>query len=306
MIVKSVGILFVACVPLFAGDFSGERAFGFTRKAVAFGARPSGSPAIAKTQAWIVLELKRLRCKVAEDSFTAQTPAGPIVMKNILATFPGSSGRTIVISGHYDTKVLKDFVGANDGGSSTGFLLELAQSLNRMPRKHTVVLVFFDGEEAVGDWTATDSLYGSRHLAAKWLADGTIRQIHAMINVDMIGDQQLDLLKNPSGSQTLTNLVWQIATEQGHEANFLNASLAIEDDHMPFVNQGVNAIDLIDFNYGPNHSHWHTAADTMDKLSPRSFKIVGDVVLGTIRRLEQQKSPLAFPLTGPFRFMHSY
>ncbi len=287
MIVKFVGILFVLGPPLFASDFSGERAFGSTRKAVAFGARPSGSAAIAKTQAWIVAELKKLRCKVTEDAFTAQTPAGPIVMKNILATFPGSSGRSIVISGHYDTKVLKDFVGANDGGSSTGFLLELAQSLNRMPRKHSVVLVFFDGEEAVGDWTSTDSLYGSRHLAAKWLADGSIRQIHAMINVDMIGDQQLDLLKNPNGSQTLTRLVWQIAAERGYEANFLNSSLAIDDDHMPFVNQGVNAIDLIDFNYGPNHSHWHTAADTMDKLAPRSFKVVGDVVVETIKRLEQ-------------------
>ena len=287
MRLKFVGIIFALCLPLFAGDFSGERAFEFTRKAVAFGARTSGSPAIVKTQAWILAELKKLHCKVAEDPFTAQTPKGPVAMKNILATFPGSTGRSIVISGHYDTKVLKDFVGANDGGSSTGFLLELAQSLHRMPRKHTVVLVFFDGEEAVGDWTATDSLYGSRHLAAKWLADGTIRQIHAMINVDMIGDQQLDLLKNPNGSQTLTRLVWQIAAERGYEANFLNSSLAIDDDHMPFVNQGVNAIDLIDFNYGPNHSYWHTAADTMDKLSPRSFKIIGDVVVETIKRLEQ-------------------
>ncbi len=287
MKVKFVEIIFVLCLPLFAGEFSGERAFEFTQKAVAFGARPSGSPAIVKTQSWILAELKKLRCKVTEDVFTAQTPKGPVAMKNILATFPGSSGRSIVISGHYDTKVLKDFVGANDGGSSTGFLLEMAHSLNRLPRKHTVTLVFFDGEEALGEWTATDSLYGSRHLAAKWLSDGTIRQIQAMINVDMIGDQQLDLLKNPNGSQTLTRLVWQIAAERGYEANFLNSSLAIDDDHMPFVEQGVNAIDLIDFNYGPNHSHWHTAADTMDKLSPRSFKIIGDVVVETIRRLEQ-------------------
>ncbi len=272
---------------LWGADFSGQRALEFTRKAVSFGERPSGSAASALTQKWIFAELKKLRCTISEDAFTAATVDGPIAMKNILATFPGSSGRMIVVSGHYDTKRQKDFVGANDGGSSTGFLLELARVLNRAPRKHSVVIVFFDGEEAVREWSATDSVYGSRHLAAKWDAEGTLRKINALINVDMIGDAQLDILRNPNGSGTLNRLIWQVAADKGYGSAFQDQTLPIDDDHMPFLNLGISAVDLIDFNYGPANSYWHTAADTMDKLSSRSFQIVGDVVVESIRQLEQ-------------------
>jgi glutaminyl-peptide cyclotransferase len=284
---KSLILAVATGVSLWSADYSGVRALELTRKAVGFGERPSGSVANTQTQKWIVSELKKLRCAVSFDEFSADTPAGPLPMKNIMASFPGTSGRMILVSGHYDTKVMKGFVGANDGGSSTGFLLELAHVLNRAPRKHTVVIVFFDGEEAIHDWTATDSVYGSRHLAAKWEADGTLRKINALINVDMIGDAQLDILRNPTGSQTLTRLIWEIAAAKGYGTSFQDPGLGVEDDHVPFLNFGVNAVDLIDFNYGPGNSYWHTPADTMDKLAPRSFQVVGEVVLETIRKLEQ-------------------
>src|SRR6185295_13140739 len=134
--------------------------------------------------------LKACGCQVAEDPFTAKTPKGDIAMKNIIAKFPGKSGKAIVITGHFDTKLFpgRKFVGANDGGSSTGLLLELARVLAHQPRNDDVYLVWFDGEEAVRtEWAGQDNLYGSRHLAELWSKNGTAAKIKGLINVDMIG-----------------------------------------------------------------------------------------------------------------------
>src|SRR5580698_10629532 len=174
-----------------ARNFSGADAFSFTRQAVALGPRPDGSPAIAKLRALIKEQLAKDGCEIISDPFTAQTPDGPLAMENIIARFPGKSGRAIAITGHFDTKKLAGFVGANDGGSSTGFLLELAGSLQGRPRTDDVYVVFFDGEEAIHEWTSTDSIYGSRHLAVKWAEDGTNSRLKALINVDMTGDKNL-------------------------------------------------------------------------------------------------------------------
>jgi len=272
-----------------AADFSGESALKYTADSVNFGPRPAASAALKKLQQYILENLKRCRCEVSEDSFTARTPAGPVAMKNIIARFPGTSGRAIAITGHYDTKVFHDFrfVGANDGGASGGFLLELARVLAGRPRKDDVYLVWFDGEEAVGEWSPTDGVYGSRHLAARWAADGTAKRLKALINVDMIGDKDLEIPREAFSSPALTRLVWQAAADLGYGKFFSNRTLAIEDDHLPFIKAGVPALDLIDFNYGPGHSWWHTPEDTLDKVSARSLQIVGEVILETIRRLEQ-------------------
>ncbi|MFB3776521.1 MAG: M28 family peptidase [Bryobacteraceae bacterium] len=271
-----------------ASDFSGTSALKFTAAAVGVGPRPPGSPAIRKFQQHILANLKQCRCEVIEDNFTAQTPKGAVAMKNIIARFAGSSGRAIAVTGHYDTKIFDfRFVGANDGGASAGFLLEMARVLAGKPRKDDVYLVWFDGEEAFGEWSDTDGIYGSRHLAAKWAADGTARRLKALINVDMIGDKDLRIPKEMNSTQSLGRLVWQVAADLGYRSRFVNDTIAIEDDHVPFLRIGVPALNLIDFNYGPNHSWWHTPHDTMDKLSSESFQIVGDVLLETIRRLEQ-------------------
>jgi Zn-dependent M28 family amino/carboxypeptidase len=207
-------------------------------------------------------------------------------MKNIIAKFPGKSGKGIVITGHYDTKFFPDrkFVGASDGGSSTGLLLEMARVLAGQTRTDDLYLVWFDGEEAFGEWSDTDSLYGSRHLAERWRGDGTLRAIKALINVDMIGDKNLDIDQEISGNAALNRLVWRTAADLGYATNFTPLSRATDDDHMPFVKLGVPAIDLIDFDYDP----WHTDADTMDKLSAQSLEIVGTVVVEAIGRLERQ------------------
>lgn len=268
--------------------FSGAEALEFTRKAVSFGPRTSGSDAIHKLQAYIHAELRALGCSVIDDTFRASTPLGPIVMKNIVARLPGTSGRIVAITGHYDTKSMPGtyFVGANDGGSSTGFLLEMARVLSRLPHKNDVYLVWFDGEEAIAQWSETDGTYGSRHLADKWASDGTLAKLKALINVDMIGDRDLLLLNDENSTASLRQLVWGAAARLALGKHFSHTPGSILDDHIPFLQAGANAVDLIDFDYGPNNSWWHTDRDSMDKLSAESLRTVGAVVLAALRALE--------------------
>ncbi|HLN01760.1 MAG TPA: M28 family peptidase [Bryobacteraceae bacterium] len=272
-----------------AAEFNGAEALAFTKRLVAFGPRPSGSDAIRKTQAYILGELKSLSCNVIQDDFTGSTPLGPTPMKNIIARFPGKSGNIVVITGHYDTKSMPGtfFVGANDGGSSAGFLMEMAKAIAHDTRQDEVQLVWFDGEEAVAQWTESDSLYGSRHLAERWAADGTLARITALINVDMIGDKDLDILNDLNSSAPLRELVWRVADQLGYGQHFLRQPGAIEDDHIPFLRRGVSALDLIDFTYGPNNSFWHNDKDTVDKLSAESLQIVGRVLIETLKELER-------------------
>src|SRR5579862_5618973 len=173
-------LLALAALPLAARDFSGQAAFDYTKKAVSFGPRSGGSAALTKTRAWIKQELSTRGCQLIPDSFIAQSPDASVPMENIICKFPGKSGKAIAITGHFDTKKMANFVGANDGGSSTGFLLELAAVLQGQPRIDDVYIVFFDGEEAFHDWSDTDSVYGSRHLAKKWSADGTNARLKAL------------------------------------------------------------------------------------------------------------------------------
>jgi glutaminyl-peptide cyclotransferase len=270
-----------------AGNFSGAEAFSFTRQAVSLGPRPDGSPAIAKLRALIKEQLAKHGCEIFSDPFTAQTPDGPLAMENIIAKFPGKSGRAIAITGHYDTKKMASFVGANDGGSSTGMLLELAAALQGRARVDDIYLVFFDGEEAIHEWTDSDSIYGSRHLAAKWSADGTNRRLKALINVDMTGDKNLRLVWDENSTPSLRKTVWDVADSLGYTSSFPRQGGGIEDDHMPFIKAGVRSVDMIDFD--SQSTFWHTPKDTMDKLDPHSFDIVGAVVLKSIEELEQQK-----------------
>ncbi len=274
-----------------AAAFSGASALNYTARVVAFGPRPPGSEAHRKLQRYILAELRRLRCEVVEDVFTAQTPLGPIPMKNIVARFPGVSGKAVAITGHYDTKLLpgRRFVGANDGGSSAGFLLEMARTLSARPRRHDIYLVWFDGEEALVEWSEADGLYGSRHLVRRWRQDGTLERLTAVINVDMIGDKELAIVREAHSTLWLRERIWQIAAELGYQRHFLNEVVEIEDDHVPFLRAGVPAVNLIDFDFGPGHSWWHTEQDTLDKLSAGSFQVVGDVVLEFIRRWEKER-----------------
>jgi Zn-dependent M28 family amino/carboxypeptidase len=231
--------------------------------------------------------LKSYGCTVEEQIFTAQTPIGPKRMNNIIAKVDGRGNDLVVLSGHYDTKIMdRPFVGANDGGSSTGFLLEMARVLCGKPRKNDLYLVWLDGEEAVRTWTPDDSLYGSRHLARHWQQDGTIKRIKALINVDMIGDGDLLIVNEWNSTPALRKLVWDAAASLGLSRHFSALEGAIEDDHIPFLRAGAPALDLIDFDYGPGNSWWHTEQDTIDKLSANSFQVVGNVLLKVLAKLE--------------------
>ncbi|MGI9101910.1 MAG: M28 family peptidase [Terriglobales bacterium] len=263
----------------------GQRAMQYTQEVVAFGPRPIGSPAHAKLQAYLREQLKGDH--LVEDVFTAKTPAGAFSMVNFIAKFPGTKDGIIVVSGHYDTLYgRKDFVGANDGGSSTGLLLELARDLRgKNLDGYSVWLVWFDGEEAVKNWSATDSIYGSRHVAAKWAKDGTVAKIKAFLLVDMIGDADLNIERDGNSTPWLEDLIYKAASDLGYQSSFFGRNTELEDDHLPFSREGVPVADLIDYNFGPNNGYWHNAQDTMDKLSPKSFEIVGSVVLRTITLL---------------------
>lgn len=269
-----------------AADFSGAAAFDFAKAAVAFGPRPAGSEANHKLQAYILQHVKVAGAQVSEDNFVASTPHGPVAMKNIIVKFPGKSGRAIAITGHYDTKPFpgRNFVGANDGASSTAVLLELAQALAGQPRTDDVYLIFFDGEEAFGNWSDRDSVYGSRHLAEVWRKDSAWVRFKALINVDMIGDKNLDILEDANSDVTLRKLVWNAAASLGYQKYFTSKSEPMDDDHMPFVRLGVPSLDVIDFDY----PEWHEDSDTLDKISPASLEVVGKVMLESVRRLQQQ------------------
>jgi Zn-dependent M28 family amino/carboxypeptidase len=215
-------------------------------------------------------------------------------MRNFIVRFPGKKDGVIVLATHYETNYpLRNinFVGANDGGSTTGLLLAIADQLRAQTaagRKldgYAVWLLFDDGEEAIQNWTDSDSTYGTKHLAAKWQRDGTLGRIKAFILADMIGDKDLDVMREDNSTGWLITLVGQAAHRFGYDRYFFQRDEPIQDDHLPFVARGVPSVDVIDLDYGPNNSYHHTAQDTMDKISAHSLTVDGDVFLETIRLL---------------------
>jgi len=264
------------------------RAMQYVREVVAFGPRPIGSDAHRKLEAYITAHLNGVA--VEHDDFVASTPDGSFPIHNIIAKFLGTKPGAVVIATHYDTLMrVKGFVGANDGGSGTGLLIELASQLRAARRTgYGVWLVWLDGEEAVREWSDTDSTYGSRHLAERWKNDGTNSQLKAFLLADMIGDADLNIDRDQNSTPWLEDLVYQAATELGYQSHFFARALAVQDDHIPFAKAGVPVADLIDFDYGYNNVFWHTTEDTLDKLSPKSLAITGDVLLESVRLLDQK------------------
>ncbi len=263
------------------------KAWQYTKDIVAIGPRWDGSQGQKKLGEYIHNKLKN--DQVEEDAFVAETPEGKFNMRNMVAKFPGTKDGIIVLGSHIDTNYpLRNtsFVGANDGASSTALLLAIADQLRgRKLEGYSVWLAFLDGEEAIKSWSDTDSLYGSRHLAQKWQQDGTAKKIKAFILADMIGDADLDILRELNSTPWLEDVVLQAATRLGYQSYFFADNSAIEDDHLPFARVGVPVADLIDYTYGYGGAYHHTTEDTLDKLSPKSLQITGDVILETIRLL---------------------
>jgi glutaminyl-peptide cyclotransferase len=255
--------------------FLASRAYADMKAMVDLGPRPAGSAAIEKTRTYIVAELKKAGLKPEFDEFEAVTPRGRRKMVNIRANHAGTKpATTIALSGHYDTKLFDEFkfVGASDGASSAAWLIEMARVTTNLKLESNLEFLFFDGEEAVVDWSDTDSRYGSRYDVDRRKKAGTLQQLRAIVLVDMIGD------KNLNNAHAL-----------GFNREFLSESIIVEDDHLPYLSAQVPASDLIDFDY----PDWHKQTDTLDKVSGESLKKVGDVVYASLPEIDRRVSSAA-------------
>jgi Zn-dependent M28 family amino/carboxypeptidase len=263
--------------------FDSNRAYEHVRQLVAIGPRPAGSAGGASARQYITDQIRMLGLEPVEQPFDAETPIGRIRMVNVSTTIVGARQERLIVGGHYDTKRFREFrfVGANDGGSSAAFLLELARVLKRRTNPFSIELVFFDGEEAIIEWKLNDHTYGSRHYVAHARKSGSLSSVKAMILVDMIADRQLQIRREEASTPWLTEAIWASARKLKQPA-FMSESLRVEDDHMAFLEAGIPAVDIIDLDYPA----WHTAADTLDQISARSLQTVGDVLLDALPAIE--------------------
>src|SRR5712664_1390673 len=267
------------------GGFDGKRSFAHVAKQVGFGPRPSGSASIGQLQEYIQSELTSYGCKVDVDSFSSDTPVGRLAMKNIVAKIPGDKPGIIMLATHYDTKRLENFVGADDGASSTAVMLELARLLCGRRGPYQVWITFFDGEEAVKFiWQDPDNRYGSRQMAARLAMSGDLPKIKAVLLADMVGSRNLRFRREADSTKALTDLIWSTAARLGYSNIFVDESSSTVDDHIIFLKRGVPAVDVINFEI----PYWHTVEDTLDKVSAKSLAITGHVFLESLKQLQSK------------------
>jgi glutaminyl-peptide cyclotransferase len=268
------------------GRFDADRAFADLEAQVDLGPRPSGSPE------------NREAAGLIADGFRAAGARDVVIQRpwlNVLGTIPGRRPGTIVVGAHHDTKDLPGFVGANDGASGVAVLLELARVLPRPLPGPSVQLVAFDAEEARGDaMFVEDGMRGSRQYAE--LAAGGGRQgapplgeIRAMVLFDMVGDCDLEIPLEQFSDPGLYDAFAEASDQLDGDPNpFAGTAPGVLDDHVPFFQADVPAVDLIDFEFGPGPSPgawWHTAEDTADKVCPESLNAVGEAALAAIPRI---------------------
>lgn len=274
--------------------FDGKRAYDDLIAIVEIGPRPPGSEGAERLRVLLREKLAAAGLAVSEHAFEAHTPLGSRRMVNLVAKVVGSRPGVIALSNHYDTKHFPDirFVGANDGGSTTAWMLEMARTLGPKRTGRGVWLIWFDGEEALKEWTDRDSLYGSREMVRVLRESGQLEQIRAVINVDMIGDCYLSIFKEPAATPWLSDIIWKTAGDLRYGAYFLEFGQEMKDDHVPFLEAGVPAVNLIDFRYGgtvfEHNRIWHTANDTIDKVCWESLQAVGDVIFTAIYNIEDR------------------
>lgn len=284
-------------------EFSGEKALAHTKAQCDIGPRPSGSAELESARKLIIAELERNGWQVQRQSFSETTPRGPVTFVNLIARY-GSSDKTqqFLICSHYDTKIFDTirFIGASDAASSTGALMELSRVLAMDPAlARRVELVFFDGEEAVVQYSQTngvltDGLYGSRHYARDLTASNRQRQFRAGILWDMIGNKKLNITLSPDSPSQLMQEILAAADQLQARNTFSLSDRTILDDHSPLNEAGLPTIDLIGFDY----PYWHTADDTFDKLSPQSLQTVGAVTLRWLKTAASGQSAAAKKYVG--------
>ncbi len=272
--------------------FDSARAFEHLKQMVAIGPRPSGSPELRETRAYITRQIAAMGLTVQEQPFVGETPRGAVDMVNLIVRLPGRRADRIVIGGHYDTKLMPGvrFVGASDGASSAAFLIELARALKGRPHDLTYEIVWFDGEEAVcrgwddcGKAGSPDNTYGSRFYVQAAKKAHALPSLKAMILVDMIGADGLVLRRETKSTAWLTDTIWSTARRLAYGHVFVDAGLPVEDDHLAFLEAGVPSVDLIDLQ---DYPYWHTADDTLAHVSARSLQIVGDVLIAALPEID--------------------
>ncbi|MDQ7823326.1 MAG: M28 family peptidase [Candidatus Eremiobacteraeota bacterium] len=263
--------------------FDEKRAYGHMTRILEYGPRPPGSQALEKVRAYLVASLSQDGLPVTEDTFQAKTPLGKVVMKNITAIVPGDPERVVIVGAHYESKYFPQFafVGANDNASGTAALLELARILPGKKHRFTTKLVFFDGEEALVQWSPSDGLYGSRRFVEESVKDGSLGRIKAMLLLDMIGDGNLAVNRDLNSTTALSKLMETTAAELGYSDYFSGSDICLDDDHIPFLRKGIPSLDIIDFTY----PEWHTAGDVLERTSEKSLGIVGAVIERMLERM---------------------
>jgi len=261
-------------------ELSGEKALAHVQRLVDLGPHPGGSDASGKARDYIEQQLRDSGWQVTRQAFNDDTPRGKIHFVNLIARFSSDANQaspSFLLCSHYDTKLFDTirFVGANDGGSSTGLLLELARVLGQHASvARNVELVFFDGEEAYENFSDTDGLYGSRYFARK-LQSEEAKRFRGGILFDMVGDRSLGITLPADSPAAMARDVFAAAEALKLRKYFSYLDRDLIDDHAPLNAIGIPTIDIIDFDY----PWWHTADDTMDKISPQSLQIVGSVAL---------------------------
>jgi glutaminyl-peptide cyclotransferase len=281
-------------VPLAPGQFDGERALYEVHRLVALGARDAGTPGAERAALHIQSRLKALGVEATLDTFQQPTPRGERTFHNVIGRIPGTQPGLILLGSHFDTKsgIAPDFQGANDSGSSTGVLLELARllALHGSPGPE-IHLLFFDGEEAVDHYSEMDGLHGSRHHAQRMVDEGRAREVRAMVLLDMIGDRDLSVTVPRNVTRELAIALLRAADAEGQRAKFVLFPFEVGDDHEPFLRRGMPALNIIDFQYGSGpgrNDYWHTRLDTLDKISAESLGLIGRVTIRIVQDVSAQ------------------
>lgn len=303
---RRLGWLFcmILSVPAFASAaalhdaFNSQGAYAYTAQIAGFGERWPGSPGHQKTEDLIRQVLQKDGAQIEADNFTASTPRGPVPVHNIIGKFNVTSDASqpiFILAGHYDTLFKKGFIGANDGASSTAILLSFADALAQQKTKMQIWLVWTDLEEAIESFTNGDGLYGSTHLAQKLAVEGLVPRIRGFFLLDMIGDKDLSVARETNSSDALQKIIYRAANQLGYAKYFFQYDANIIDDHAPFLQVGIPAVDVVDAEYGPVGPEYdgmgeyhHTNLDTMDKVSEHSLEVVGRTILLTIELIDAQ------------------